>query len=244
MPRSPTATPWRRSSSAVTAARIGVVPYGVEDPGHDGTDTLERLGLEPRKYILFVGRLEPENNPHLLVEAFSRIGADQTRGMKVAIVGGAPYADDYIRQVRAGRRSARGVPGIRLRTRLLAAPAPRLPVLRSDRGRRDAPGDPRGDGGGQLRARQRPPPNAETVGDAGVYFSGAVGVDDLAGQLRVAARRSRRRREVSRPCPGSGPRSIRGRRSLTATRRCCTRCAGRGAALTTSWWTEDPLAVA
>ncbi len=39
----------RRSSSAATGARIGVVPYGVEDPGHDGTETLERLGLEPRK---------------------------------------------------------------------------------------------------------------------------------------------------------------------------------------------------
>ena len=51
--------------------RIGVVPYGVEDPGHEGNGALERLGLEPRKYILFVGRLEPENNPHLLVEAFA-----------------------------------------------------------------------------------------------------------------------------------------------------------------------------
>jgi hypothetical protein len=29
--------------------QIGVVPYGVTDPGHDGTETLERLGLEPRK---------------------------------------------------------------------------------------------------------------------------------------------------------------------------------------------------
>src|SRR3954447_23500694 len=53
--------------------RIGVVPYGVENPGFDGTQTLERLGLEPRRYILFVGRLEPENNPHLLVQAFARI---------------------------------------------------------------------------------------------------------------------------------------------------------------------------
>jgi glycosyltransferase involved in cell wall biosynthesis len=79
--------------------RIGVIPYGVRDPGYEGTETLERLGLEPRKYILFVGRLEPENNPHLLVEAFSRISAERARGMKLAIVGGAPYADDYIRQV-------------------------------------------------------------------------------------------------------------------------------------------------
>ena len=54
------------------------MPYGVEDPGHDGTETLERLGLEPRRYILFVGRLEPENNPHVLVEAFSRIPTERS----------------------------------------------------------------------------------------------------------------------------------------------------------------------
>ncbi|MDX6643372.1 MAG: hypothetical protein QOD76_1334, partial [Solirubrobacteraceae bacterium] len=46
--------------------RIGVVPYGVEDPGYAGQQTLERLGLQPREYVLFVGRLEPENNPHVL----------------------------------------------------------------------------------------------------------------------------------------------------------------------------------
>jgi glycosyltransferase involved in cell wall biosynthesis len=50
--------------------RIGVVPYGAEAPPETGTGTLERLGIEPRKYVLFVGRLEPENNPHLLVEAW------------------------------------------------------------------------------------------------------------------------------------------------------------------------------
>src|SRR3954465_12669836 len=79
--------------------RIGVVPYGVEDPGHAGTETLERLGLEPRRYVLFVGRLEPENNPHLLVWAFARIDRATAQGMKLVIVGGAPYADEYIRQV-------------------------------------------------------------------------------------------------------------------------------------------------
>ena len=74
--------------------RIGVVPYGVEDPGHAGTETLERLGLEPRKYVLFVGRLEPENNPHVLVDAFARIPAERARDMKLVVVGGAPYAGE------------------------------------------------------------------------------------------------------------------------------------------------------
>ena len=163
--------------------QIGVVPYGVEDPGHYGTDTLERLGLEPRKYILFVGRLEPENNPHLLVEAFSRLGADQTRGMKVAIVGGAPYADEYIRQVRRaadprvvfpGYVFGRGYWQLQHNAYLFCAPTEvggTHPVIL----------EAMAAGNCVLVNDHRP--NAETVGDAGVYFSGAVGVDDLASQL-------------------------------------------------------------
>ena len=60
----------------------------------------QKLGLEPRRYVLFVGRLEPENNPHLLVEAWARIPSAKTRGMKLVVVGGAPYASEYITRVR------------------------------------------------------------------------------------------------------------------------------------------------
>jgi len=59
---------------------------------------LEQFGLEPRKYVLFVGRLVPENCAHHLVEAFSRLDTD----MKLVIVGDAPYADEYIRRLKAG----------------------------------------------------------------------------------------------------------------------------------------------
>ncbi len=64
--------------------QIGVIPYGVEaepPPADGGTPTLDRLGLEPGRYVLFVGRLEPENNPHVLVEAFARIPPERARGM-------------------------------------------------------------------------------------------------------------------------------------------------------------------
>ena len=163
--------------------RIGVVPYGVEDPGGDGTDVLERLGLEPRKYILFVGRLEPENNPHLLVEAFSRISAEEARGMKVAIVGGAPYADEYIRRVRRaadprvvfpGYVFGRGYWQLQHHAYLFCAPTEvggTHPVIL----------EAMAAGNCVLVNDHRP--NVETVGDAGVYFSGSVGVDDLARRL-------------------------------------------------------------
>jgi glycosyltransferase involved in cell wall biosynthesis len=163
--------------------RIGVVPYGVEDPGYDGMETLERLGLEPRKYILFVGRLEPENNPHLLVEAFSRIGAARARGMKLAVVGGAPYADDYIRQVWRTADPRVVFPGyifgqgyweLQRHAYVFCAPTEvggTHPVILEAMA------------AGNCVLVNDHPPNAETVGDAGIYFSGKAGVDDLATQL-------------------------------------------------------------
>ncbi len=164
--------------------RIGVVPYGVDDPGHDGTETLERFGLEPGKYILFVGRLEPENNPHVLVEAFSRIGTDEARGMKLAIVGGAPYADEYIRQVWRtadprvvfpGYVFGRGYWELQRHAYVFCAPTEvggTHPVIL----------EAMAAGNCVLVNDHRP--NAETVGEAGIYFSGKAGVDDLVVQLR------------------------------------------------------------
>jgi len=163
--------------------RIGVVPYGVEDPGFDGTETLERMGLEPRKYILFVGRLEPENNPHLLVEAFARIGAERSQGMKLAIVGGAPYASDYIRQVWRsadprvvfpGYVFGRGYWELQRHAYLFCAPTEvggTHPVILEAMA------------AGNCVLVNDHPPNMETVGDAGIYFRGRAGVEDLAAQL-------------------------------------------------------------
>lgn len=164
--------------------QIGVVPYGVEDPGYDGAETLQRLGLEPRRYILFVGRLEPENNPHLLVEAFARISCSVTRGMKLAIVGGAPYADEYIQQVwRAadprvvfpGYVFGRGYWELQRHAYLFCAPTEvggTHPVIL----------EALAAGNCVLVNDHRP--NAETVGDAGIYFSGRAGVDDLTVKLK------------------------------------------------------------
>ena len=73
------------------------IPYGsevaIEPPG----EILALYGLEPGKYILFVGRLVPENCAHHLVEAFRTIDTD----LKCVIVGDAPYAEAYQAQLHA-----------------------------------------------------------------------------------------------------------------------------------------------
>lgn len=81
------------------------IPYGSEVEIVPPGDTLARFGLEPGKYILFVGRLVPENCVHHLVEAFRELDTD----LKCVIVGDAPYAANYITSLKA---SAKGDPRV------------------------------------------------------------------------------------------------------------------------------------
>ena len=60
------------------------------------TDILNVLGLEPGRYVLYVSRMEPENNALMVREAFERVRTNY----KLVLVGDAPYAADYIRQVK------------------------------------------------------------------------------------------------------------------------------------------------
>ena len=169
--------------------RIGVVPYGVAEPGggadpeSGGSDVLERLGLEPRRYVLFVGRLEPENNPHVLVDAWARIPSERTRGMKLVVVGGAPYADDYIRGVMRDGDPRVLFPGyvfgrdywaLQRSSYLFCAPTEvggTHPVILEALA------------AGNCVLVNDHPPNVETVGDAGLYHDGSAGASDLARQL-------------------------------------------------------------
>jgi glycosyltransferase involved in cell wall biosynthesis len=73
------------------------IPYGSDVPREPPGETLARFGLESRGYVLFVGRLVPENCAHHLVEAFRGLATD----LKCVIVGDAPYAEQYIAGLKA-----------------------------------------------------------------------------------------------------------------------------------------------
>jgi len=53
-------------------------------------------GLEPGKYVLFLGRFSPEKGCHLLVEAFERLDTD----VKLVMAGASSYCDAYSRELR------------------------------------------------------------------------------------------------------------------------------------------------
>jgi len=76
----------------VYAAESTYIAYGADVPRRTPGKFLAHYGLQPQGYILFVGRLVPENCAHHLVEAFSGLSTD----LKCVIVGDAAYAQAYI----------------------------------------------------------------------------------------------------------------------------------------------------
>jgi glycosyltransferase involved in cell wall biosynthesis len=163
------------------------IPYGSElDPDDESgsgaggpVEAPARLGLAPRGYILFVGRLVPENNAHVLVEAFRELQTD----LKLVIVGDAPYADDYQARLRqagdervvfAGYQFGAAYRSLLRNAALVAVPTEvggTHPVILEAMA------------AGACLVVNDHAPNLETVGGAGVSYRGADGADGLRRAL-------------------------------------------------------------
>ena len=75
------------------------IPNGVKDPcrwGNDELDWIRSRGLEPSKYVLFVGRLIADKGCHLASKAVSEIGG----GLKLAVAGDSSFTDDYVGELK------------------------------------------------------------------------------------------------------------------------------------------------
>jgi len=74
-----------------------VIPYGVHPAHRQPGEALAQFGLKRKGYILYVSRLEPENNALGVIQAYNLLNTD----MPLVIVGDAPYAHEYKAQLRA-----------------------------------------------------------------------------------------------------------------------------------------------
>jgi glycosyltransferase involved in cell wall biosynthesis len=83
------------------------IPYGADVGKIETHRALRELGLEPGRYFLYVSRMEPENHALEVRQAFEQVRTD----MKLALIGDAPYAADYIRQVRNTQDPRIVIPG-------------------------------------------------------------------------------------------------------------------------------------
>jgi glycosyltransferase involved in cell wall biosynthesis len=74
------------------------ISYGAQRKEAPGADAvLEKYGLKERNYILYISRLEPENNALMMIKAYEKIKTD----MPLVIVGAAPYGREYIDKLRS-----------------------------------------------------------------------------------------------------------------------------------------------
>ena len=83
------------------------IPYGAETGKLESAEVLGRLGLECNAYFLYVSRMEPENNALLVREAFEQVDTP----LKLALIGDAPYAHEYIQRVRDTKDARVVMPG-------------------------------------------------------------------------------------------------------------------------------------
>jgi glycosyltransferase involved in cell wall biosynthesis len=83
------------------------IPYGAETGKVPSSEIPAQLGLERGGYFLYVSRMEPENNALLVREAFEQVST----GAKLALIGDAPYAQEYIQRVRETQDARVIMPG-------------------------------------------------------------------------------------------------------------------------------------
>jgi glycosyltransferase involved in cell wall biosynthesis len=153
-------------------------PYGADLEPVPDDGTLARLGLEPGRYVLYVSRLEPENNAHVVIEAYANVHTN----LPLAIVGDAPYASEYIAALHATRDPRVRFPGAIYGSgyRILSSHAAAYVQATEVGGTHPALVEAMGYGNAILA--NDVPEHRETLGDAGRYYRGS---SELMGQLQA-----------------------------------------------------------
>ena len=156
------------------------IPYGSEVPRVPPGETLARFGLEPRKYVLFVGRLVPENCAHHLVDAFRGLDTD----IKCVIVGDAPYADDYIAQLKATDDPRVIFTGYQFGAAYHELGSNAAIFVETSGVGGTHPALLEAMAFGNCVIVHDTAENQETVGDAGLVYDGQIGAESLRARLR------------------------------------------------------------
>jgi glycosyltransferase involved in cell wall biosynthesis len=157
------------------------IPYGSDVELLPPGETLAQFGLQPGRYILFVGRLVPENCAHHLAEAFRGLDTDY----HCVIVGDAAYAEAYKTSLRAmakddprivftgyvfgkGYHELGSNAAIFVETSGVGGTHPALVEAMAH---------------GSCVVVHDTPENLETIGDAGFSYAGREGADALRSVL-------------------------------------------------------------
>ncbi|MCK4546910.1 MAG: glycosyltransferase family 4 protein [Candidatus Eisenbacteria sp.] len=83
--------------------RVSYIPNGINIPSVREGNRIREMGIEPDRYVLFVGRLVPEKGCHYLLDAFRKVNSD----LDLVIAGGSSFSTEYTENLRAkaGKRT-------------------------------------------------------------------------------------------------------------------------------------------
>jgi glycosyltransferase involved in cell wall biosynthesis len=158
--------------------RSEFIPYGAEVGKVASAEVLEKLALERGKYFLYVSRMEPENNALLVRESFECTATP----MKLALIGDAPYASEYIARVRDTRDPRVVIPGAIYGTGYQELLSHCYAYIHATEVGGTHPALIEAMGRGALVLYLNTPENAEVAGDAGIPFEAS----ELTAKLNAA----------------------------------------------------------
>src|SRR5216684_2856725 len=153
------------------------IPYGAEVGEVAGTEALESLGLERGQYFLYVSRMEPENNALLVRQAFEQTATE----LKLALIGDAPYADEYIGRVRETSDPRVVIPGAIYGTAYHELQSHSFAYIHATEVGGTHPALIEAMGRGALVLYLNTPENAEVAGGVGIPYEG-----DLTAKMELA----------------------------------------------------------
>jgi glycosyltransferase involved in cell wall biosynthesis len=166
------------------------IPYGAATGRVETSAVLSQLELEPGQYFLYVSRMEPENHPLEVREAFEKL----VTPMKLVLVGDAPYAHEYIRRVRDTTDPRVVIPGAIYGTGYHELGSHCFAYIHATEVGGTHPALIEAMGRGALVLYRNTPENAEVAGDAGIPFE----PEDLSAVLRFVLTMSDFEREAFR----------------------------------------------
>jgi glycosyltransferase involved in cell wall biosynthesis len=160
-----------------------MIAYGAEVERRADRQAVARWGVEPNRYVLYVSRLEPENNAEMVIEAFRRVRTPQ----KLLVVGDAPYAHEYIAHLRSlARRDRRIVfTGFVFGDAYRALQQNAFCYVHATEVGGTHPALLEAMGYGNCVLTLNTPENVEVTGDAAIHYRDAT---DLAAQLQRVLR--------------------------------------------------------
>ena len=170
------------------------IPYGAETRPLESQEALERLELTPRQYFLYVSRMEPENNGLLVREAFERVSTP----MRLALIGDAPYAAEYIGRVRDTQDPRIVIPGAIYGQGYKELQSHCFAYIHATEVGGTHPALIEAMGRGALTLYLNTPENAEVAGDAGIPFEQSTLAETIDRVLHMEQSERERYRAAAR----------------------------------------------